>query len=104
MTKGDRNRIEQAIARGVPNHRLMADYQISYRSLSMFIDEMAAEPKPRTEKPRRIASCGTEAAWQRHRRKRESCVACESEHAVKLRRRAESRRAWNAERRFRGVA
>lgn len=35
--------LEQAIARGVPNHQLMADYDMDYATLRRFIDRMADE-------------------------------------------------------------
>lgn len=100
-----RETFEQAVARGVPNHRLMAEYRITYKQLRFYVDAMVYEPPKRAKSPTPRRSHGTEAGWSTHRRKKEApCGPCRVAHEARFAAEKESRRKANAERRYKGVA
>lgn len=105
---GDREALEVAIARGVPNLEVMARFGLTYEQLCEVKAEMnGADTKPVPPLPphKVVAPCGTETAWRRHRRYgQRPCDRCQDAHNEILRRQAEARRVALADRRYRGVA
>lgn len=96
--------IEQAIARGVPNSRLMADHRLTYEQLRAVMAEMADVPESDEGRVSRSIH-GTESAYRTHqRRKQRPCDACFDAHTDTLQRQRAARRAADADRRYRGVA
>lgn len=83
------------IANGMTKVEAAAKYGISRTTVFRTLKRGELKPGP-PKQPKKLKPCGTNAAYQRHRKKGERCWKCSEAHAKEIKRwkNREQRKAW----------